>query len=59
MRSTCLRHLQKKLGGRVSYERVIAGVGIKSVYDFLRDAREDGRAGMAEGADGDAKIQTR
>ena len=34
-----LRHLQKKLGGRVSYERVIAGVGIKGVYDFLRDER--------------------
>jgi glucokinase len=33
------RHLKKKLGGRVSYERVIAGVGIKSVYDFLRDER--------------------
>ena len=32
-----LRHLQKKLGGRVSYERVIAGVGIKTVYDYLRD----------------------
>jgi glucokinase len=35
-----LRHLQKKLGGRVSYERVIAGVGMKDVYDFLRDARK-------------------
>jgi glucokinase len=35
-----LRHLQKKMGGRVSYERVIAGVGIKSVYDFLRDERK-------------------
>ena len=35
-----LRHLQKKLGGRVSYERVIAGVGIKDVYDFLRDERK-------------------
>ena len=35
-----LRHLQKKLNGRVSYERVIAGVGIKSVYDFLRDERK-------------------
>jgi glucokinase len=34
------RHLKKKLGGRVSYERVIAGVGIKSVYDFLRDERK-------------------
>jgi glucokinase len=35
-----VRHLKKKLGGRVSYERVIAGVGIKDVYDFLRDARK-------------------
>ena len=35
-----LRHLQKKLGGRVSYERVIAGVGMKDVYDFLRDGRK-------------------
>ena len=34
-----LRHLQKKLSGRVSYERVIAGVGIKDVYEFLRDVR--------------------
>lgn len=35
-----LRYLQKKLGGRVSYERVIAGVGMKDVYDFLRDVRK-------------------
>ena len=34
------RHLYQQLGGRVSYERVIAGVGIKSVYDFLRDVRK-------------------
>jgi glucokinase len=34
-----LRYLQRKLGGRVSYERVIAGVGIKDVYDFLRDVK--------------------
>jgi glucokinase len=34
------RHLKRKLGGRVSYERVIAGVGIKSVYDFLRDEQK-------------------
>jgi glucokinase len=33
------RYLSKQLHGRVSYERVIAGVGIKGVYDFLRDAR--------------------
>lgn len=35
-----LRYLQKKLGGRVSYERVIAGVGIKTVYDYLRDEQK-------------------
>jgi glucokinase len=35
-----VQHLKKKLGGRVSYERVIAGVGIKDVYDFLRDVRK-------------------
>jgi glucokinase len=34
-----LRYLQRKLGGRVSYERVIAGVGIKDVYNFLRDVK--------------------
>lgn len=34
------RHLRQQLNGRVSYERVIAGVGIKSVYDFLRDVRQ-------------------
>ena len=34
-----LRYLQHKLGGRVSYERVIAGVGIKDVYNFLRDVK--------------------
>jgi glucokinase len=33
------RYLHAKLGGRVSYERVIAGVGMKDVYDFLRDIR--------------------
>ncbi len=35
-----LRYLQRKLGGRVSYERVIAGVGIKDVYNFLRDVKK-------------------
>ena len=34
-----LRYLQKCLGGRVSYERVISGIGLKSVYAFLRDER--------------------
>ncbi|HEX4155755.1 MAG TPA: glucokinase [Acidobacteriaceae bacterium] len=32
-----LQYLRKKLNGRVSYERVIAGIGIRSVYEFLRD----------------------
>jgi glucokinase len=32
-----LQYLRKKLSGRVSYERVIAGIGIRSVYEFLRD----------------------
>ncbi len=34
-----LRYLQKCLGGRVSYERVISGIGLRSVYAFLRDER--------------------
>ncbi len=34
-----LRYLQRALGGRVSYERVISGIGLKSVYAFLRDER--------------------
>jgi glucokinase len=32
-----LRYLQKQLGGRVSYERVVSGLGLKNVYSFLRD----------------------
>ncbi len=34
-----LRYLQKLLGGRVSYERVISGIGLASVYAFLRDEK--------------------
>ncbi len=34
-----LRYLQRSLKGRVSYERVISGIGLKSVYAFLRDER--------------------
>lgn len=34
-----LRYLQKTLGGRVSYERVISGIGLASVYNFLRDEK--------------------
>jgi glucokinase len=32
-----LAHLQKKYG-RISYERILSGPGIKNIYDFLRDA---------------------
>jgi glucokinase len=31
-----LAYLQKKVG-RVSYERILSGPGIKNIYDFLRD----------------------
>jgi glucokinase len=32
-----LRYLWKQLGGRVSYERVVSGLGLKNIYSFLRD----------------------
>jgi glucokinase len=32
-----LRYLQKTLSGRVSYERVVSGIGMKNIYAFLRD----------------------
>lgn len=34
-----LTWLMKKLGGRVSYERVISGPGLTNIYTFLRDAK--------------------
>jgi glucokinase len=34
-----LTWLMKKLGGRVSYERVISGQGLTNIYTFLRDAK--------------------
>jgi glucokinase len=33
-----LRHLQARLGGRVSIERVVSGPGLFHIYEFLRDA---------------------
>ena len=41
-----LRYLQQTLGGRVSYERVVSGLGLKNVYSFLRD-----HEGMTESAE--------
>jgi glucokinase len=38
-----LRYLQKTLGGRVSCERVISGIGLANVYTYCRDVK-----GMAE-----------
>ena len=34
-----LRFLKQRYNGRVSYERVVAGMGITNIYDFLRDVR--------------------
>ena len=35
-----LRYLQKTLGGRVSFERVVSGIGLKNIYAFLRDEKK-------------------
>ena len=32
-----LRYLREKVGGRVSYERVLSGPGLFNIYGFLRD----------------------
>jgi glucokinase len=34
-----LRFLWQKYKGRVSYERVVSGMGLTNIYEFLRDAR--------------------
>jgi glucokinase len=34
-----LRYLQKVVGGRVSSERVISGIGLANVYSFCRDVK--------------------
>lgn len=34
-----LRYLQKQLKGRVSFERVVSGIGLKNIYEFLRDEK--------------------
>ena len=34
-----LRFLKQKYNGRVSYERVVAGMGLTSIYEFLREVR--------------------
>ena len=32
-----LSYLREKIGGRVSYERVLSGMGLLNIYSFLRD----------------------
>jgi len=34
-----LRFLKQKYHGRISFERVISGMGLTNIYDFLRDVR--------------------
>src|ERR1700739_2685717 len=34
-----LRYLQSELKGRVSFERVVSGLGLKNIYTFLRDEK--------------------
>ncbi len=34
-----LRYLQRMLKGRVSFERVVSGLGLKNIYSFLRDEK--------------------
>lgn len=33
-----LQHIRSKLGGHVSYERVLSGPGLFTIYEFLRDS---------------------
>ncbi len=35
-----LQHLRRTLNGRVSFERVVSGLGIKNVYAYLRDVEK-------------------
>src|ERR1035437_4277833 len=34
-----LRFLKQKYNGRISFERVISGMGLSNIYDFLREVR--------------------
>ncbi len=35
-----LQYLESKLEGHVSWERVVSGIGLKNIYEFLRDAKK-------------------
>ena len=47
-----LRFLRQKYNGRISLERVVSGQGLTNIYEFLREVRGRGRAGVAGRADG-------
>lgn len=34
-----LRYLQQKYNGRISFERVVSGMGMTGIYEFLRDVK--------------------
>ena len=34
-----LRFLKQKYNGRISWERVVSGMGMTNIYEFLRDVR--------------------
>ena len=34
-----LRFLKQKYNGRISFERIVSGMGMRSIYEFLRDVR--------------------
>jgi len=56
-----LRFLQRKYNGRISYERVVSGMGLTNIYEFLRDDQgmEESKwlaEKIAEAHDGNAVI---
>jgi glucokinase len=44
-----LEHLRDTLKGRVSWERVVSGIGIKNIYSFLRDVEKINEPGWLHG----------
>ena len=38
-RSTCCAFCKQKYNGRISFERVVSGMGMTNIYEFLRDVR--------------------
>ena len=57
-----LRYLREKIGGRVSYERILSGVGLANIYTFLRDrgyGKERPEVGQAMANEDPAAVITR